>query len=81
MLQRASLSLSPPASASPHRRAPTRRGRGAAPAAMVYQEGSRASSTGAKLFTVSYQPEGAAQAALIFHHGLGEHIGRYTASE
>lgn len=48
---------------------------------MVYQEGSRVSTTGAKLFTASYQPEGAAQAALVFHHGLGEHIGRYTGSE
>ena len=48
---------------------------------MPYEEGSRASVTGNKLFTVTYLPEGPAQAALVFHHGLGEHVGRYKPSE
>ena len=44
---------------------------------MTYIETTRPSCTGETLFTVKYIPEQKPKAALCFHHGLGEHIGRY----
>ncbi|GAB4818831.1 hypothetical protein N2152v2_005877 [Parachlorella kessleri] len=43
-----------------------------------YKEGERKSVKGLRLFTVEYHPStGQPKAALVFHHGLGEYIGRY----
>lgn len=47
-------------------------------------EGERASARGHKLVSVTYLPDAAAgppKAVLLFHHGIGEHIGRYKSSE
>lgn len=47
-------------------------------AAMVrFTKGSLKSVTGNDLVTVQYLPDNAPRAALCFHHGLQEHIGRY----
>ena len=48
-----------------------------------YRESERVSLRGHKLFTVEYYPEDASnlRAALVFHHGLAEHVGRYKQSE
>lgn len=45
---------------------------------MKYVETSRPSCSGETLFTVKYLPEQKPKAALCFHHGLGEHVGRYN---
>lgn len=45
-------------------------------------EGERASARGHKLVSVTYLPDAAAgppKAVLLFHHGIGEHIGRYKS--
>ncbi len=46
-------------------------------AALEAQEGERLSCRGEKLLTVRYAPPGAAKAVLVWHHGYGEHVGRY----
>ena len=47
-----------------------------------YKEGERKSVKGLSLFTVEYHPStGQPKAALVFHHGLGEYIGRYKDGE
>jgi acylglycerol lipase len=44
-----------------------------------YAESTRQSANGgASLFTVSYTPSTRVRAALCFHHGFGEHVGRYN---
>ena len=40
-------------------------------------ETSRSNCCGETLFSVKYLPERPPNAVLCFHHGLGEHIGRY----
>ena len=45
-------------------------------AAVIGQEGERGSCRGEKLYTVHYAPPGETVAALIWHHGYGEHVGR-----
>ena len=44
---------------------------------MKHTETKRLGCTGETLFTVKYLPDQKPKAALCFHHGLGEHIGRY----
>jgi alpha-beta hydrolase superfamily lysophospholipase len=46
----------------------------------TYVEGELSLARGGKLFTVKYLPaEGTPlKAVLVFHHGYGEHVGRYT---
>lgn len=44
-------------------------------------EGSFTNSRGQKLYTVQYLPDEQPKAALYFHHGLGEHIGRYKLGQ
>jgi len=48
--------------------------------APTYVEGELSLARGGKLFTVKYLPaEGTPlKAVLVFHHGYGEHVGRYT---
>ena len=47
-----------------------------------YIEGERAHGKGHKLFTVTFLPDTATPTAVLcFHHGVGEHIGRYKESE
>ena len=46
-------------------------------AALKALEGERLSCRGEKLLTVHYAPSGEPRAVLIWHHGYGEHIGRY----
>ena len=50
-----------------------------------YIEGERAHTKGHKLFTVTFLPDASTTATptaiLCFHHGVGEHIGRYKESE
>ncbi|RMZ57612.1 hypothetical protein APUTEX25_001812 [Auxenochlorella protothecoides] len=41
-------------------------------------EGEATSVTGEKLYTTSYLPDEPPRAAFVIHHGLAEHIGRYT---
>eukprot|EP00976_Prorocentrum_cordatum_P011845 238644-Prorocentrum_minimum.AAC.2 len=43
-----------------------------------YEEGKRTTARGDELFSVKYLPAGEVKAVLVFHHGYGEHIGRYT---
>lgn len=48
----------------------------------TFTEGERISKTGMKLFTLSVLPPTLPpKAVLMFHHGLGEHVGRYKAGE
>lgn len=57
------------------------RARTIAAAAMVQiVEGERASARGHKLYSVAYLPDGGAPPAalLCWHHGVAEHIGRYS---
>lgn len=43
-----------------------------------YKEGELTNARSQKLFTVSYTPStGAPKAVIFFHHGYGEHVGRY----
>ena len=44
--------------------------------AVVGQDGERVSCRGEKLYTVHYAPPGETVAALVWHHGYGEHVGR-----
>lgn len=44
-------------------------------------EGEATSVTGEKLYTTSYLPDEPPRAAFVIHHGLAEHIGRYTPSK
>jgi alpha-beta hydrolase superfamily lysophospholipase len=44
---------------------------------MKYNEGTFKGAGGLDLYYQSWQPEGAARAALALVHGLGEHGGRY----
>ena len=46
-------------------------------AALEAQEGERLSCRGEKLLTVRYAPPGETKAVLVWHHGYGEHVGRY----
>ena len=46
-------------------------------AAAEAQEGERLSCRGEKLLTVRYAPPGETKAVLVWHHGYGEHVGRY----
>jgi hypothetical protein len=53
-------------------------------AAMVqFKESVRQGRHGHDLYTVEYHPDSpaATRAALCFHHGVGEHVGRYNQSE
>ena len=43
-----------------------------------YEEGKRTTARGDELFSAKYLPAGEVKAVLVFHHGYGEHIGRYT---
>jgi alpha-beta hydrolase superfamily lysophospholipase len=47
-------------------------------------ESERASAKGQKVAGVAFLPDAAAGppvALLVFHHGIGEHVGRYKTSE
>lgn len=45
-------------------------------------DGKRVSKSGNTLHTVKYLPERVRpKAAFCFHHGLGEHVGRYNTSK
>ena len=46
-------------------------------AALEAQEGERLSCRGERLLTVRYAPPGETKAVLVWHHGYGEHVGRY----
>lgn len=49
-----------------------------------YIESQRTSAKGAKVASVAFLPDAAAGppvALLVFHHGIGEHVGRYKESE
>lgn len=48
------------------------------PKMVTFTEGQHVNSRGQTLYTVQYMPEGQPTAALVFHHGYGEHVGRYV---
>lgn len=42
-----------------------------------FEEGSRTSVTGETLYTVTFTPDTVPIGTILFHHGLGEHVGRH----